>query len=241
MRETNAIARLVADGADPLKTDGNKLTFQVNYLSHYLLTRLLMDRLTVSGNSRVINLSSVLHLTANLNWSDPQRTKSYSPVPVYAQSKLAMSMFARSLSTKEPRVNAVSVHPGIVETDLLTLYTKPGGDPARISSRRELPAMFRAALRTSSILASTDPEARSTRPIALAYLRSILSRTSQSVGAAPGAARELTDSKDAATVSCILACSSWESSRLLGKALLQHHRIVCHGLPRLAAPGRAGL
>ena len=54
--------------------------------------------------------------------------------------------------------------------------------------------------------------ASSARPIALAYRRSILSRTSSSDGVLPGAASDDIDSSDLATVSCILACSSWLSS-----------------------------
>src|SRR2546429_296673 len=65
---------------------------------------------------------------------------------------------------------------------------------------------------TSSIRPSTELEASSARPIALAYRRSIFSRTSSSDGVLPGAASEDIDSSDRATVSCILACSSWLSS-----------------------------
>jgi hypothetical protein len=45
--------------------------------------------------------------------------------------------------------------------------------------------------------------------MALAYRRSIFSRTSSSDGVLPGAASELIDSRERAIVSCILACSSW--------------------------------
>jgi hypothetical protein len=56
-------------------------------------------------------------------------------------------------------------------------------------------------------------EASSARPIAFAYRVSILSRTSSSDGVLPGAASDDIDSSDLATVSCILACSSWLSRR----------------------------
>jgi NAD(P)-dependent dehydrogenase (short-subunit alcohol dehydrogenase family) len=121
-------AAMAAPTGRRVSVDGIELTFQVNYLSHYLLTRLLLQRLTVTGDSRVINLSSILHRTANINWSDPQRTKNYAPVAVYAQSKLAMTMFAQTLSAKEPRLTAISVHPGIVDTDLVSIYAR-GGAP----------------------------------------------------------------------------------------------------------------
>ena len=83
---------------------------------------------------------------------------------------------------------------------------------ARIWSSREAPAMSSVDFCTSSIRPSTELEASSARPIALAYRRSIFSRTSSSDGVLPGAASEDIDSSDRATVSCILACSSWLSS-----------------------------
>ncbi len=58
----------------------------------------------------------------------------------------------------------------------------------------------------------TEPWASSAEPIALAYRRSIFSRTSSRLGVVPGAAISLIDRSDALTCSCIFACSSWLSS-----------------------------
>ena len=41
--------------------DGFEYQFQVNYLSHFLLTRLLLDRLIDNSPSRIINLTSKLY------------------------------------------------------------------------------------------------------------------------------------------------------------------------------------
>jgi NAD(P)-dependent dehydrogenase (short-subunit alcohol dehydrogenase family) len=43
--------------------DGFECQFQVNYLSHYLLTRLLLDKICQSSSSspRIINLTSKLY------------------------------------------------------------------------------------------------------------------------------------------------------------------------------------
>jgi NAD(P)-dependent dehydrogenase (short-subunit alcohol dehydrogenase family) len=107
--------------------DGNELTFQVNYLAPYLLTRLLTMPLNAAPKGRVVNVSSVLHRTANFDWADLQREHRYAPVAVYAQSKLALSMFTAALTTiDENRFTAISVHPGIVETKLLSLYSREG-------------------------------------------------------------------------------------------------------------------
>jgi NAD(P)-dependent dehydrogenase (short-subunit alcohol dehydrogenase family) len=107
--------------------DGNELVLQVNYLAPFLLTRLLADRIAAAPAGRMIAVSSTLHRTAVFRWADPQRTKGYSPVGVYAQAKLALAMFARTLAMKEPRIASVSVHPGIAEGGLLPLYGPNGG------------------------------------------------------------------------------------------------------------------
>ena len=44
-----------------LTEDGQELVFQVNHLSHFLLTNLLMDKLKASKAARIINVSSVGH------------------------------------------------------------------------------------------------------------------------------------------------------------------------------------
>jgi NAD(P)-dependent dehydrogenase (short-subunit alcohol dehydrogenase family) len=57
---------LVCNGgimATPFKLteDGLEQQFQVNYLSHYHLTMLLLDKLKATGQSRIVNVSSVSH------------------------------------------------------------------------------------------------------------------------------------------------------------------------------------
>jgi NAD(P)-dependent dehydrogenase (short-subunit alcohol dehydrogenase family) len=106
--------------------DGNELTFQVNYLAPYLLTRLLTPHLR-AARGRMVAVSSTLHRIGNINWADPQRTKSYSPVAAYAQSKLALTMFARAMAQEQVDVTAVSVQPGVVEGGLLPIYGRVGG------------------------------------------------------------------------------------------------------------------
>ena len=41
--------------------DGEEMVFQVNHLSHFLLTNLLMDKMKASKAARIINVSSVGH------------------------------------------------------------------------------------------------------------------------------------------------------------------------------------
>ncbi|MER5972673.1 SDR family NAD(P)-dependent oxidoreductase [Streptomyces sp. NPDC002055] len=104
--------------------DGNEIAFQVNFLAHYLLTRLLEPALTSDSGGRVVNVSSALHRTGSIQWNDPNRTRRYSRLATYAQSQLTLTVFAA-----DPRITAVSVHPGICATGLLPLYAHEGVDP----------------------------------------------------------------------------------------------------------------
>ncbi|WP_327705659.1 SDR family NAD(P)-dependent oxidoreductase [Streptomyces decoyicus] len=118
-------AGMAAPERHTLTADGNEIAFQVNFLAHYLLTCLLEPALTSDAGGRVVNVSSSLHRTASIQWSDPHRARRYSRLAAYAQSQLALTVFAA-----DPRVTAVSVHPGVCETALLSLYAISGGSAA---------------------------------------------------------------------------------------------------------------
>ncbi|GAA3775643.1 SDR family NAD(P)-dependent oxidoreductase [Streptomyces chiangmaiensis] len=118
-------AGMAAPERHTVTPDGNEIAFQVNFLAHYLLTCLLEPALTSDPGGRVVNVSSTLHRTASIQWSDPNRARRYSRLAAYAQSQLALTVFAA-----DPRVAAVSVHPGICDTALLPLYALEGAAPA---------------------------------------------------------------------------------------------------------------
>ncbi|MET8532196.1 SDR family NAD(P)-dependent oxidoreductase [Streptomyces sp. NPDC005065] len=118
-------AGMAAPERHTVTADGNEIAFQVNFLAHYLLTHLLEPALTSDPGGRVVNVSSSLHRTGSIQWSDPNRVRRYSRLAAYAQSQLALTVFAA-----DPRVTAVSLHPGICETELLSLYGHHGASPA---------------------------------------------------------------------------------------------------------------
>ncbi|MFB7502526.1 SDR family NAD(P)-dependent oxidoreductase [Streptomyces broussonetiae] len=118
-------AGMAAPERHTVTADGNEIAFQVNFLAHYLLTCLLEPALTSDPGGRVVNVSSSLHRTASISWADPNRARRYSRLAAYAQSQLALTVFAA-----DPRVTAVSVHPGVCDTALLPLYAHEGGSPA---------------------------------------------------------------------------------------------------------------
>jgi NAD(P)-dependent dehydrogenase (short-subunit alcohol dehydrogenase family) len=106
--------------------DGNEVTFQVNYLAAYVLTTKLAPKLA-SACGRVVNVSSVMHRGGNIGWKNVARVGQYSPLAVYAQSKLALTMYTRSLAeASEVSLTALSVHPGMFATRLLPVYGHSG-------------------------------------------------------------------------------------------------------------------
>ncbi|XP_039101217.1 dehydrogenase/reductase SDR family member on chromosome X [Hyaena hyaena] len=106
--------------------DGFEEHFGVNYLGHFLLTNLLLDDLKASGcpsrSARVVTVSSATHYVGELHMDDLQGSRSYSPHGAYAQSKLALVLFAyhlqRLLAARGSPVTANVVDPGVVDTDL---------------------------------------------------------------------------------------------------------------------------
>lgn len=102
--------------------DGFELQFGTNYLSHFALTAHLLP-LIKKVRGRVVSLSSVAARNGAINFDDLQAEKSYKPMPVYAQSKLACLMFAFELQKQSDKngwgITSLAAHPGISRTELL--------------------------------------------------------------------------------------------------------------------------
>jgi NAD(P)-dependent dehydrogenase (short-subunit alcohol dehydrogenase family) len=67
----------VAMNTFEISDDGYEMTFAVNYLAAFALTLLLLDSLTQSASSRIINVSSMVH-SASLNFdnlAEPRRDR----------------------------------------------------------------------------------------------------------------------------------------------------------------------
>ena len=99
--------------------DGHETTVQVNHLSPFLLTNLLMDTL-VSSKATIINTSSMANrFGGGLDIDDLDSTKKYSRFPVYGQAKLMNILFAKELQKRygSKSIFAASFHPGVVRTN----------------------------------------------------------------------------------------------------------------------------
>jgi NAD(P)-dependent dehydrogenase (short-subunit alcohol dehydrogenase family) len=94
-----------------LSADGHELTFAVNYLSHFLLTALLLPLLERSAPARIVNVASIGQRP--IDFDDVMLERGYDPFRAYCQSKLAQIMFTFELAERlgESGVTVNALHP----------------------------------------------------------------------------------------------------------------------------------
>ncbi|ODM95196.1 Short-chain dehydrogenase TIC 32, chloroplastic [Orchesella cincta] len=101
--------------------------FQVNYLSHFLLTNLLLPRMKETSAKmdepcQIIYTSSTVQWGGNINFDELETSKVYSAAKCYADSKLCLAIHAKTLEKwlrqQNINVHAYAVHPGMIPTDL---------------------------------------------------------------------------------------------------------------------------
>jgi retinol dehydrogenase-12 len=104
-----------------LTEDGFETTYQVNYLSHFYLTLLLLAHLGESAQGRIINLSSSVYIAGKFDVDNLQSEKHFSTFSAYSDSKLLMLLFTIELAARlrETGITANAVHPGVVRTPLM--------------------------------------------------------------------------------------------------------------------------
>ena len=98
--------------------DGLERTFALNHLASFLLTNLLLDRLTASAPARIVTVSSGAQARGRIDVDDLQGERNYSGQRAYSQSKLANVMFTYELARRleGTGVTATVLHPGVVRT-----------------------------------------------------------------------------------------------------------------------------
>tara|TARA_B100000530_G_scaffold303533_1_gene225984 strand:+ start:1917 stop:2783 length:867 start_codon:yes stop_codon:yes gene_type:complete len=101
--------------------DGLEEVFSVNHLAYFTFTLLLAEKLKNTSGSRVVNVASGAHqFVKDMNFEDLQSEKTFRPMQVYGQSKLANILFTKSLSEKLSSfgVTVNCLHPGFVSTGI---------------------------------------------------------------------------------------------------------------------------
>ncbi len=139
---------------------GFEMQLGVNYLSHFVLTGSLLEALRSRPDPRVVMLSSLAHVAGKVNFDDLQSKQGYKPFPAYAQSKLAMLMFALELQRRSDRhgwgLVSAAAHPGFATTNLMN-----GGSKTMAKLGNAVAPMFShsaAAGALATLLAATRPD-----------------------------------------------------------------------------------
>jgi retinol dehydrogenase-14 len=99
--------------------DGYEMTFALNHLGYYTLTRDLLELLKRSAPARVVNVSSGAQAMGRIDFDDLMGEKRFGGQRAYTQSKLANVLFTFELARKlqGTGVTATCLHPGVVATN----------------------------------------------------------------------------------------------------------------------------
>lgn len=171
LRQTRASVDLLINNAAVMTpptrqvtSDGFELQFGTNYLGHFALTAGLLPLLINGTSPRVVTVSSVAARSGAIDFADLQATRSYKPMSVYAQSKLANLMFAYELQRRSEangwRVSSIAAHPGISRTDLI--HNGAGRASAAGFARSLMWFLFQPAPQGAlpTLFAATSPDAK---------------------------------------------------------------------------------
>jgi retinol dehydrogenase-12 len=134
---------------------GFERTFGVNHLGHFLLTKLLADRLRESAPARVVNVSSDAHYQAKgVDFAALREPTSVTGLREYSVSKLCNVLFTQELSRRHEsdEIAAYALHPGVIASDIWRRL--PG--PAEWLAKRFMKSPEEGA--ATSLHCATSPE-----------------------------------------------------------------------------------
>ncbi|KAF2800200.1 NAD(P)-binding protein [Melanomma pulvis-pyrius CBS 109.77] len=119
-----------------LSTDGYEIQFAVNHLGNAMVTSHLLPTLLATAaqpgtDVRVVNITSLGYAMrpssgisfAELDAHSNMNRVFMGPWMRYGHSKVANILSATELARRHPQITAVSVHPGVVRTDLVHSQT----------------------------------------------------------------------------------------------------------------------
>ncbi len=140
--------------------DGHELHFTVNYLSGFLLTRLLLPALTHDGPARIINVAS--RTQQPVDFADVMLEQRYSASRAYGQSKLAQITFTMDLAAhlSGSRISVVALHPASAMATNLVLRRSPRAQSTVADGADAVMALITAPSVTSGAYFFTTAPAR---------------------------------------------------------------------------------
>jgi NAD(P)-dependent dehydrogenase (short-subunit alcohol dehydrogenase family) len=106
-----------------LSTSGYEIQFATNYMGHALLVKLLQPYISSTPLSRIVNVTSLgAGLAPKVIPFDQLKTTQEGRLFAgwwrYGQSKLANILFSKELAVRHPEIMSVSIHPGLIQTNL---------------------------------------------------------------------------------------------------------------------------
>mmetsp|Transcript_7066 Transcript_7066/g.11153 ORF Transcript_7066/g.11153 Transcript_7066/m.11153 type:complete len:335 (-) Transcript_7066:408-1412(-) len=115
-----------------LSADGLELTFAINVVAPFLLTKLLLDLLECGSSPRIVNTASISQ-AYSFDFENLNGQKSYSAHQAYSLSKLCNVMFTyeldRRLRASSSGITTNCLDPGTVNTKMLLQGWGPIGIP----------------------------------------------------------------------------------------------------------------
>lgn len=150
-------------------SDGFELQFGTNHLGHFALTLGLLPLLR-RGAARVTHQTSIAARRASMDWADLNHADDYDGMRAYAQSKLAVGLFARELDARSRSggwgLTSNLSHPGVSPTNLLAAQPELGRT-SETNGRRMIRALSRLGIvgtvesaASPALMAATAPDAR---------------------------------------------------------------------------------
>ncbi|HIF29428.1 MAG TPA: SDR family oxidoreductase [Candidatus Marinimicrobia bacterium] len=101
-----------------ITSEGLEKTFATNQMNYFTLTTNLMDMLSASEGSRVVNVASNAHIGTTIDFDNINAEKGYSAWKAYCVSKLMNIMFTYRLAEMQDKVTVNTLHPGFVDTNI---------------------------------------------------------------------------------------------------------------------------
>ncbi|GAB9470768.1 Glycoside hydrolase [Globisporangium polare] len=153
---------------------GLEMQFAVNHLGHFYLTHLLFDLLKQSSQARVVNVSSVVHRMARMDFATLAKStpNKWFRMDEYSNSKLANLLFTYEFDRRVQaaglgdKILSVCAHPGITGSDLTPKVVEgyfPAFLHAPLRKVLEWAPVFQSSAQGAlpSIFAATDPSVQS--------------------------------------------------------------------------------
>lgn len=110
-----------------LTENGIEKTIAINHFGRFLLTVLLLKRLSQAMPSRIINITHWLHRRYDIDQTDLMNGNRFDAYKVYAQSQLANLHFSLALSQRllSTGITCNAIHPGVSIYNLINRFILP--------------------------------------------------------------------------------------------------------------------